>query len=86
MDNPTQGIDIGSKYAIYKLILGLARQGKAVIVFTTEFPEIRQLADRCLVMYRGEINAVIEYKDLTEEMVMRCSTGGKMETQYEAAV
>lgn len=86
MDNPTQGIDIGSKYAIYKLILGLARQGKAVIVFTTEFPEIRQLADRCLVMYRGGINAVIEYKDLTEAAVMRCSTGGKTEAQYEAAV
>jgi ribose transport system ATP-binding protein len=74
-DNPTQGIDIGAKYAIYKLLRELAAQGKAVIVFTNEFPEIRQLADRCLVFYKGKINAELPYKDLTEVSVMQYSTG-----------
>ncbi|WP_349629695.1 sugar ABC transporter ATP-binding protein [Breznakiella homolactica] len=81
MDNPTQGIDVGSKYAIYKLINEMAAQGKAVIVFSTEFPEIYQLADRCLVMYKGQINTVLERQDLSEVKIMEYSTGTGREAQ-----
>ncbi|MDR2842547.1 MAG: sugar ABC transporter ATP-binding protein [Spirochaetaceae bacterium] len=79
MDNPTQGIDVGAKYAIYKLIHELARDGKSVIVFSNEFPEIHQLADRCFIFYKGMINAVIDYKDLTEVEIMKYSTGSHLE-------
>jgi ribose transport system ATP-binding protein len=75
LDNPTQGIDIGAKYAVYKLLHELAAQGKAIIVFSNEFPEINQLADRCLVFYKGKINADIRHDDLSEVAVMQYSTG-----------
>ncbi|MDR1895031.1 MAG: sugar ABC transporter ATP-binding protein [Spirochaetales bacterium] len=79
MDNPTQGIDVGSKFAIYKLIHALSAEGKGVIVFSSEFPEIRQLADRCLVMYKGRINAILNYADLSEMEIMKYSTGAQGE-------
>ena len=66
MDNPTQGIDVGAKYAIYKLILELAAQGRGVLVFSTEFPEIYQIADRCIVMYKGKISGSLEREELNE--------------------
>jgi ribose transport system ATP-binding protein len=75
MDNPTQGIDVGAKYSIYQLIIELAAAGKGVLVFSTEFPEIYQIADRCLVMYKGRISGVLERAELTEANVMAYSTG-----------
>lgn len=75
MDNPTQGIDVGAKYAIYKLILELASQGKGIIVFSTEFPEIYKIADRCLVMYKGHLSGTLEREELDEAKVMALSTG-----------
>ncbi|MDR3173996.1 MAG: sugar ABC transporter ATP-binding protein [Treponema sp.] len=75
MDNPTQGIDVGSKYAIYKLVNEMAKEGKAVLIFSTEFPEIQQVADRCVVMYKGKINTILERKDISEVRIMTHSTG-----------
>ena len=75
MDNPTQGIDVGAKYAIYKLILELASQGKGILVFSTEFPEIYQIADRCIVMYKGKISGTLGRDELDEARVMALSTG-----------
>lgn len=79
LDNPTQGIDVGAKFEIYKIIIELARRGKSIIVFSTEFPEIYQLADRCLVMYKGRINAELIRAELTEVTVMYYATGSNME-------
>jgi ribose transport system ATP-binding protein len=75
MDNPTQGIDVGSKYAIYKLINRMAAGGKSVIVFSAEYPEIDQVADRCFVMYKGKVNAVLSRRDFSEIRIMEYSTG-----------
>jgi ribose transport system ATP-binding protein len=75
MDNPTQGIDVGAKFSIYKLIHSLAGQGNTIIVFSNEYPEIHQLADRCIVMYQGKINGVINYDALNEIDLMKYSTG-----------
>ena len=81
LDEPTRGIDVGAKYAIYKLILELASQGKGILVFSTEFPEIYQIADRCIVMYKGKINGILEREELNEAGVMALSTGTKTEVQ-----
>ncbi|WP_255948749.1 sugar ABC transporter ATP-binding protein [Brucepastera parasyntrophica] len=83
MDNPTQGIDVGSKYAIYKLIHELAGEGKAILVFSNEYPEIHQLADRCIAMYKGAISAVMTDKEITEVKIMEYSTGAHLEGQNE---
>jgi ribose transport system ATP-binding protein len=78
MENPTQGIDVGAKYEIYKLIIELAKQGKSIIVFSTEFPEIHHIADQCIVMYKGEINGELSRAQMTEANVMLLSTGAKL--------
>ncbi len=79
MDNPTQGIDVGAKFSIYTLIVQLAAQGKGVIVFTSEYPEIHQLADRVLVLYKGKAAAMLERDELSEVAIMEYSTGTRGE-------
>lgn len=79
LDNPTQGIDVGAKFEIYKIVNELAKQGKSIIVFSAEFPEIYKVADRCLVMYKGEIRAELSRDELTEVQVMYYATGSNME-------
>ncbi len=79
MDNPTQGIDVGAKFSIYKIIAELAAAGKGVIVFTSEYPEIQQLSDRCMVLYKGRVAAVLEREDISEVRIMEYSTGTRRE-------
>ena len=74
LDNPTQGIDVGAKTEIYKLIQELAKQGKTIIVNTLEIPEIQKVADRCVVFYHGGVQAVLERSEITEERVMLLAT------------
>jgi ribose transport system ATP-binding protein len=83
-DNPTQGIDVGTKFEIYHLILKLAEQGKSIIVFSAEFPEIYKIADSCIVLYKGNINAVLDREELTEKNIMYYSTGANMEGEKNA--
>ena len=79
LDNPTQGIDVGTKFDIYHLILNLAKEGKAIIVFSAEFPEIWKVADSCMVLYQGKCNARLNRDELTEKNVMYYSTGANLE-------
>ncbi len=75
LDNPTQGIDVGAKFEIYQLITKLAEAGKSVLVFSSEYPEIYKISDRCLVMYKGEINKELLRSELNEIDVMYYATG-----------
>lgn len=79
LDNPTQGIDVGAKFEIYKIIKELTKRGKSIIVFTAEFPEIYRVADRCLVMYKGQINAELKRDELSEIKIMYYATGSNLE-------
>lgn len=74
LDNPTQGIDVGAKAEIYKLILQLAQSGKTIIFNTLEIPEIQRIADRCAVFYSGEIVKVLPHEEITEHTVMMYAT------------
>lgn len=82
-DNPTQGIDVGAKAEIYKLILLLAGQGKTILVNTLEIPEIQKIADSCFVFYEGRIVKQLQHKDITEETVMLYSVGGGASNEAE---
>ncbi|AGB80458.1 xylose ABC transporter ATP-binding protein [Serratia sp. FGI94] len=73
LDEPTRGIDIGAKYEIYKLINQLVQQGIAVIVVSSELPEVLGLSDRVLVMHQGKIKASLENRNLTQEQVMEAA-------------
>ncbi len=74
-DNPTQGVDVGAKSEIYRLILEFAKEGKTVIINTLEVPEIQKTADRCCIFYEGEIVRILEHSEVNEEIVMAYSTG-----------
>ena len=74
MDNPTQGIDVGAKSEIYKLILELAQNGKTILVNTLEIPELQKVADRCVVFYHGHIQSVLRHEEISEERVMLAAT------------
>ncbi|PWC12298.1 D-xylose ABC transporter ATP-binding protein [Brenneria roseae subsp. americana] len=73
LDEPTRGIDIGAKYEIYKLINALVKQKIAVIVISSELPEVLGLSDRVLVMHQGCIKADLVNRDLTQEQVMEAA-------------
>ena len=74
LDNPTQGIDVGAKAEIYRLILELARQGKTILINTLEIPEIQKVADYCAVFYEGSIVKILEHQEIDEMTVMMYST------------
>ncbi|CCJ77267.1 xylose ABC transporter ATP-binding protein [Cronobacter muytjensii] len=73
LDEPTRGIDIGAKYEIYKLIHQLVQQGIAVIVISSELPEVLGLSDRVLVMHEGRLKANLINHQLTQEQVMEAA-------------
>ncbi|MFO1075698.1 MAG: sugar ABC transporter ATP-binding protein [Geminicoccaceae bacterium] len=70
-DEPTRGIDVGAKAEIYALIERLAAEGRAMIVVSSELPEILRVADRVLVMREGRIAGVLERAELSEEAIVR---------------
>lgn len=75
LDEPTKGVDVGAKAEIHGLIARLAEQGMAVLLVSSELPEVLLLSDRVLVMRQGRIVAEVEKKDLTQEAVMAPATG-----------
>ncbi|RLM06969.1 ABC transporter [Gibbsiella quercinecans] len=70
-DEPTRGIDIGAKSEIYNLIEKLARQGKAIVVVSSEMPEIIRISDRVLVMREGKVTKELKGDAITEENIAR---------------
>lgn len=74
LDNPTQGIDVGAKAEIYKLILKLATEGKTILLNTLEIPEIQKVADYCAVFYEGSIVKILPHEEIEEHTVMMYST------------
>jgi ribose transport system ATP-binding protein len=71
-DEPTRGIDVGAKYEIYQLINDLAARGKAVLLISSELPEVLGMADRILVMHDGRTTGEIaDARRATQEQVMR---------------
>ncbi|MDH2926072.1 sugar ABC transporter ATP-binding protein [Lonepinella koalarum] len=74
-DEPTRGIDIGTKSEIYNLIENLAKAGNVVLVVSSEMPEIIRVSDRVLVMKEGEIKAELHGSDINEDNIGRYSIG-----------
>ena len=75
LDEPTRGIDIGAKVEIYKLLNTLADQGVAVIIISSELPEVLGMSDRILVMAEGEIVSDFTRDKATKEKVIAYATG-----------
>ena len=76
-DESVQGIDVGSKSEIHKLMTQFAQQGLAIIMISSELPEILGMSDRVIVMHEGGVRGEIERKDASQENIMALATGGK---------
>lgn len=74
LDEPTRGIDVGAKYEIYCIISELAKEGKAIILISSEMSELIGMADRVMVMCDGRITGFIDGKDATQENIMELAT------------
>jgi ABC-type sugar transport system ATPase subunit len=74
LDEPTRGIDVGAKAEIHTLITNLAAKGKAIILVSSELPEILGMSDRIAVMREGRLTGIVERKDATQEVVMKYAT------------
>ena len=83
LDNPTQGIDVGAKAELYKLILELAKKGKTILINTLEIPEIQKVADFCAVFYEGSIIKILEHEEINEMTVMLYSTNAERKEEKE---
>lgn len=73
-DEPTRGIDVGAKEEIYKLLNDLARQGKSIIMISSELPEVLRMSHRIVVMSEGRVTGVLAADEATQESVMHYAT------------
>jgi ribose transport system ATP-binding protein len=76
LDEPTRGVDVGSKSEIYRLIGELAQQGKAILFVSSYLPELLGVCDRLTVMARGKLSAIQPVASWTAEQIMAFATGG----------
>lgn len=78
-DEPTRGIDVGAKAEIYKIIEDLARDGKGIIVISSEMPELIGLSHRMIVLHEGEMTGTLERDELIQENIMTLASGYRKE-------
>ena len=78
LDEPTRGIDVGAKAEIYRLISLLASEGMAVIMISSELPEVLGMSDRVMVMHEGEMMGTLDRADATQERVMHLASGNSI--------
>lgn len=76
VDEPTRGVDVGTKAEIYKIIRSIADEGKAVIMISSELPEIIGMSDKILIMHNGKTAGILDGVEVTEEKILSFATGG----------
>jgi methyl-galactoside transport system ATP-binding protein len=74
LDEPTRGIDVGAKYEIYTIIAGLAKEGKSIIMISSEMPELIGMSDRIMVMCEGRLSGFVDGESANQEEIMRLAT------------
>lgn len=74
-DEPTRGIDVGAKFAIYQIMDELAARGIAVVLISSELPEVLGMTDRIAVFHGGRIAATLKTKDTNQEEIMHYASG-----------
>ena len=74
LDEPTRGIDVGAKYEIYSIMIDLVKQGKSIIMISSEMPELLGMADRVMVMCEGRVTGILEKGEANQVEVMRLAT------------
>jgi ribose transport system ATP-binding protein len=82
LDEPTRGVDVGAKKEIYNIMNELTEKGVAIIMVSSELPEILGMSDRIMVVHEGSVTAILDKEEATQETIMQAATGGmKLEKQ-----
>ena len=81
-DEPTRGIDVGAKAEIYELIGELVEQGVAVVLISSEMPELLGLADRVAVMHEGTLQGILSRSEATQERILQLALGQDTSTTF----
>jgi inositol transport system ATP-binding protein len=76
LDEPTRGIDVGAKSEIHRLMSQFAQQGLAIIMISSELPEILGMSDRVVIMHEGEVTGELSRSEASQEQIMKFATGG----------
>ena len=76
LDEPTRGIDVGAKAEIHRLMSQLASQGMAIIMISSEMPEVLGMSDRVLVISNGRVAGKLDRSEATQEKIMEYAVGG----------
>lgn len=79
LDEPTRGVDIGAKKEIYTIINELASNGVAIIMVSSELPEVLGMSDRIMVVREGEVRGILTKEEANQENIMTLATGGTIE-------
>lgn len=74
LDEPTRGVDVGAKYEIYKIMRDLVKKGKAIIMVSSEMPELLGMSDRVMIMCEGRLSGILEKDEVSQEEVMKFAT------------
>ena len=77
LDEPTRGIDVKTKSEIHRLMSTLAGQGKAILMISSELPEILGMSDRIVVLHEGVVTGILDRSDATPDLVMKLAVGMK---------
>jgi rhamnose transport system ATP-binding protein len=75
LDEPTRGIDIGTKAEVHRIVSRLAGQGMAIVLISSELPEVLAMADRVLVMHEGRVSGTFGRDEADQETIMHAATG-----------
>ena len=75
VDEPTRGVDVGAKSEVHRTLSHLAKTGMAIIMISSDLPEVIGMADRVLVMHEGKLTAELSRSEATEEAIMFAATG-----------
>jgi ribose transport system ATP-binding protein len=78
LDEPTRGIDVGSRYEIYRLLRRLTREGKAILLVSSYLPELLGICDRVAVMYRGRLGSPRSAREWTLQGLLQAAAVGEM--------
>jgi len=74
-DEPTRGIDVGAKHEIYNLMVRLASEGKAILMITSDMPELLGMSDRILILHEGKISGELQKQDFTQDRILELASG-----------
>ena len=77
LDEPTRGVDVGAKKEIYSIMNKLTEEGDAVIMVSSELPEVLGMSDHVLVIHEGKVGGILEKDEASQESIMALATGGE---------